>query len=264
MQCVCGSLNLVKSLKLRFFCFLNFIIGLFLLTCVSFSSSADDKTTIELVAGLPKPPFIIEKNKSGIQIDLVREAFRLHGKKVKFVHLPLGRAITGYQRLNVDGVMTLPANYQHPAMKTSSPYVTYQNVAVTLAENEAVIKTVKDLSRLSMVAFQNASRYLGEEFNDVISHTIDYREMPDQAKQVEMLFMRRTEVIVLDESIFKYLISQSNDIRLKKPFKIHYIFNERNYVAGFRDAKLVNMFNDGIAKMKEQGTYQQIIDKYLH
>ena len=251
-------------MKLRLIYYIAWAFIVVSLSTISFVADAEEPMSIELVAGLSKPPFIIEENASGIQIDLIREAFRLHHIEVNFIHMPLGRAVTGYQRLNVDGVMTLPANYQHPAMHVSSPYIKYQNVAITLAENDAVINTIKDLSRLSLVAFQNAKRYLGNEYDDVVSYSLDYREMPDQAKQVEMLFMRRTEAIVLDESIFKYIVSQSDDMRYQKPFKIHYIFEERNYVAGFRDNKLADIFNEAIVQMKSDGSYKQIIDKYLY
>ncbi len=92
---------------------------------------------------------------------------------------------------------------------------------------------------------------------------MDYREIHDQSKQIEMLFLRRTEVIIMDINIFKYFIKHSESSIYNKPFNVHYIFNERPYSAGFRSKEIRDQFDQGIQQMRENGSYQLIIDNYL-
>ena len=130
--------------------------------------------------------------------------------------------------------------------------------------NEFIIDDIKSLSGKSMVAFQNAKKYLGEDFNKIIKYSMDYREVAEQMKQIELLFLHRTEVIILDINIFKYLLKHNTTARVSQPFKVHYIFNERQYSAAFKSEKNRDVFDEGIKTMKEQGTYQIIVDKYLN
>lgn len=224
---------------------------------------AESPTSIEMIAGFVKPPFIIEENGSGMQLDIMRAALASKGYQVNFLHLPLGRSITAYQRLNADGVITLLSDYEHPGMYLSKPYIVYQNVAVSLAENDFKIGSVNDLSGKSVAAFQHAKKFLGKQYRDTVSYSVSYREIAEQKKQIEMLFLRQAEVIILDLNIFKHFIKTSNDRRFNKAFNIHYIFNERNYSAGFRNETIAKDFDAAIAELKANGSYQEILDNYL-
>jgi polar amino acid transport system substrate-binding protein len=221
------------------------------------------RKTIDLLAGLPKPPFIVEENGGGLQLDLVREAFASVNEQVSFTHLPLGRSITGFQSLNADGIITLPSDYQHPSIFISKPYVAYQNVAISLTDSNVNIEKFADLSGKSVIAFQSAKKFLGDDYNASISLSIDYRELADQSQQIEMLFSRRTEVIILDLSIFKYFVKQHTGGKYSQPYNIDYIFDERLYSAGFSSELYRDMFDRGISKIREQGVYQLVLDRYL-
>ena len=231
--------------------------------CQAQTEHQSETKTLEVITGLPKPPFILEDTNSGLQLDLIRAAL-LPDYFVKFISVPLGRNITSYQRMNVDGIATLPIGYQHPNMYISKPYIDYQNVAISLAESDFTIESIDDLSGKSVAAFQNAKKFLGEDFSKKMAYLMDYREIADQMKQISMLYSRNTEVIVLDSRIFKYFIRENaGQTRYKKAINIHYIFDERSYVAGFNTKELCEQFDLGIAKIREQGIYQQILDKYL-
>lgn len=216
-----------------------------------------------IVAGLNKPPYVIEESGEGIQLDLLRSAFKEADFTLSFIHIPFGRGPTGYQQFNADGILTVPPDFSFPAMYISQPYIYYQNIAVSLLENDFSIKEISDLSGKDIIAFQNAKKYLGEEYNSAATSFMNYREVPEQEKQIELLFLHRTDVIILDISIFKRYLKTHADSELTKPFKVHYIFGERPYSAGFRTAEMRDAFDKNIKEMRENGTYQLIIDKYL-
>jgi polar amino acid transport system substrate-binding protein len=237
-----------------------------LLALSSFSLSINvyaEEMPLGLVAGLAKPPFIIEENGQGMQLEIIREAFESMNKEVSFIHVPYGRVITEFKQLNTDGIITLPSDYEHPSLHMSKPYITYQNVAVSLLESNFSINEIQDLSDKSIISFQNARKYLGDEYNLVANYSMDYRERADQTQQIDMLFARRTEVIILDINIFKYLLANRNEGQFNQPFNVHYLFNERLYSAGFKSKEVRDLFDQGIVNIKEQGTYQSLLDKYL-
>lgn len=233
------------------------------LTLAQNSEHAANSEKIEMVDGLIKPPFIVEENGKGMQLDIVRAAFASVNKEVDFIHVPFGRTVTAYQRLNADGIVTVLPDYDHPSLSISIPFITYQNVAVSLLESQLDIDNIQSLSGKSIIAFQNARKFLGEDFNQVISYSLDYREIAEQMQQIDMLFLHRTEVIILDINIFKYFIANNVSGRYAQAFNVHYIFAERQYSAAFKSEKNKNLFNQGIKTIKEQGTYQLIMDRYL-
>jgi polar amino acid transport system substrate-binding protein len=222
------------------------------------------ENSLEFVTGLAKPPFILENQQQGLQLDLIREAFASENIKVNFNSMPLGRNITGFRRMNADGIITLPPSYEHPSLFMSKPYISYENVAISLTENYFNIEKIADLSDKSIIAFQNAKKFLGDEYEAAITYSMDYREAPDQMKQIELLFLRRTEVIILDINIFKYFVKTHREALFNKPFTLHYIFNERPYSVGFKSEALKDTFDKAIQTMKENGSYQLVLDNYLN
>lgn len=237
-------------------------------------------TKVEIISGLPKPPFIMPQtvrepiegpvldNKvhslhQGIQIDIIREALLSQNYLPEFTHVPLARNITNFQKWHVDGVAILPLHFQYPGMFISQPYVSYQNVVVNLKSRNYVINDLDDLSGKSIAAFQKAKEFLGPEYKDIVNYSLGYRELADQNKQIELLFNGSVEVIILDINIFNYFLKTHQSKRHKVDTTVHYIFNERVYSAGFKSEELRNAFNNGVDTLKERGQYQLIIDHYL-
>ena len=134
----------------------------------------------------------------------------------------------------------------------------------TPEDNEIKLDNVADLQGRSVVAFQNAKKFITGDYKSMVPNIIDYRELPEQDKQVQMLFTGRTEVIVLDVNIFKYAVRTSDNPAFKKKYKIHHIFDLRHYAAGFKNKTLKEKFDRGIQLIKDNGTYQNILDKYLN
>lgn len=250
----------------RFFLLVLFLLPLNVVIAnhnVTLASHQEIKHNIEMLAGLPKPPFIVEENGTGLQLDIIREAFLSVNHKVHFTHVPLGRSISGFKRFNADGIATLPIDYQHPSVFVSKPYITYQNVAVSLTDGNLSIKSINELSGKSVIAFQNAKKFLGDDYNASISLSTEYREIADQVQQIEMLFSRRTEVIILDINIFRHFVKTHVGGRYNQSFTVHPIFGEREYAAGFNTKQHRDIFDQGIALIKEQGVYQLVLDRYL-
>lgn len=222
-----------------------------------------ENNSIKIVTGLAKPPFILTSQKDGMQLDVVKEAFLTENIDVAFVPVPLGRNITELRKWDIAGILTIPDDFQYSGLHISKPYMTYQNVAISLVENDIEINNIEDLQGKSIVAFQKAKKFLGDNYNKAVSYSLDYREIAEQDKQISMLFAGRTEVIIADINIFKYKVKSQSDPMFHKTFKIHYIFPERKYSAGFKSKKVKETFDKGVQLLIDNGTYNTILDKYL-
>ena len=247
----------------NFFINIKRILGILLFIVMGNGSYVYAKE-INIIAGLTKSPFIIKENESGLQIELIREILSRQNIDVKFTHTSLLRNLTTYQSLNADGISILAPDFSYPNIYTSLPYISYQNVAVSLTESTLKINDISDLSGKSVVAFEKASKFLGDEYRRVVGYSLDYREVAGNAKQVEMLFMRESEVIVIDRYIFTDVIRFNKDPLFNKTFTIHPIFEPTPYVMGFRSKDIRDKFNLSLQAMQYQGEYQKIIDAYLH
>nr|WP_281253013.1 transporter substrate-binding domain-containing protein [Pseudocolwellia agarivorans] len=199
----------------------------------------------------------------GLQIDIIREALSAQNIMVEFQHMPLSRTILGFQQLNADAISIVPSNYSYQGMYISKPYITYQNVAVSLAERELTIDSIYDLDGLIIAAFQRAGKHLGDEYNLNVASSSQYREIAEQREQVDMLFRGEAEVIILDLNIFIYFCKIHKNTMYQNPFKIHYIFDEKQYSAGFKSEELKDKFDKGVAEIKSNGQYNYILNKYL-
>ncbi|XPF95810.1 substrate-binding periplasmic protein [Colwellia sp. RE-S-Sl-9] len=222
-----------------------------------------ERERVLFLAGLPKPPFITSENGGGLQMDIIRDALSTQNIVPEFQHVQLSRTVLGFQKSNVDAISIVPSNYIYPGMYVSKPYITYQNVAVSLAERELIIEDIDDLAGLTIVAFQRARKHMGDEYNLKVASSYQYREVAEQREQVDMLFTGEAEVIILDLNIFIYFCNSHEKSMYQNSFKVHYIFDEKQYSAGFKSEQLKDKFDKGIDEIKYRGLYDKLMSKYL-
>jgi polar amino acid transport system substrate-binding protein len=230
-------------------------------------SCAQDNNII-LLAGLSKPPFIIVEEDKGIQLEIIQTALAKHNYQISFIYLPMGRQMDVYKKRHIEGLITLSTAENELGLYLSKPYISYQNVVVTLADNNVNITKISDLSGMRVAGFQNAIKFLGKEYAAVFKNSNSYIELADQKSQLTLLFTARVDALIIDINIFKHLLSLikhegSGGNRYGQEFVIHPLFGTIDYVAGFRHEQLQKDFDAGISEIKANGSYQKIIDSYL-
>ena len=248
---------------------MRYIVMLFI--CVIFPSQASSDT-IKLAAGLTLEPYIIESNDSGIEADIVREAFALEGYKVQFDYQPFRRTKVSFKSGSVDGVLTIQDhNPEIQGSFLSDEYIAYHNFAVTLQSRNLKISTITDLEGKTIDAFQQARITLGREFELMAENNPRYHEMANQKNQITKLFMKRNDIIILDRRIFEYYRNQLKElsgtmmknISFEEPVTFHGIFEPSSYRIAFKTEKIRGSFNTGLKKLLESGRYKQIIESYV-
>lgn len=199
---------------------------------------AAEVKTLSVGSPLHSPPFVYEGEGRGIELDIVTSILKKMGYTITWRHLPPKRIRHQVQQHEINiGLRTKPLADDH--LYYSHPYIILQNVAVT-ADTNIRLSAISDLSRYNVVAFQNAKEFLGPEFAKSVSNCSVYLELPNQAKQIETLFRRRSQVIVLDKRIFSYFRDMFYP---KSEVKIFEIFPPSPYSAVFYDKKLRDEFD---------------------
>lgn len=242
-----------------------------LVLIASLVSPLSNAKSLKLAAAMEIPPYVISSDKMGskigLELELVKEAFVLFGYEIEFVLVPLARLAFMLKQDDIDGSLTLSRTFDLPhdvpKIYFSDPYILYKNIAVSLKKNNFIIENIKALEDKKMIAFQNASKYLGNDFKQAAELSPDYRQLAKQNLQVEMLFRERTEVLILDINIFNFykdVNKHRTDYDL--PVMIYSIFPDNYYSVGFKDPKVSNDFDRGIQQLRKSGRYDQILKKY--
>lgn len=223
---------------------------------------------LQLSVGLTVSPYVVTPQNpnekiSGFEVDIVRESLGQKGYEVQFILQPLKRTKLSFKEKKVDGVLTVKKHY--PQVKGaffSHDYITYHNFALTLACNNFKINSVKDLAEKEIIAFQQAKFALGKEFQAMVTENPGYKEIASQKSQIGMFYHKRTEVIIIDDCIFKYYKIKLKNIPTHRAVTFHDIFKPSSYKIAFREKGIRNAFNEGLKELKNSGRYLHIIQSY--
>ncbi|WP_299082726.1 ABC transporter substrate-binding protein [uncultured Paraglaciecola sp.] len=236
---------------------INRIVWLLLL---SFSIQAQQ--TLTIVSSVDKPPYILQKENSGFEIELVQAVIQGMGKSAEIHYENYGRTAKMFEVQGIDAIMTASQKVFTDTSVLTLPYINYQNVAISLAENNLKIEKVADLAGYSMVSFQLADKVLGQAFLKAAMSSPMYAQMGDQSKQPGMLFRKRTDVLVMDKMIFYAMLKQSDWAGQIDKVKIHPIFPVTAYSMAFKDKQNVSLFNAELIKFLASNDYMELRKKY--
>lgn len=223
--------------------------------------NAEDKP-INAAVGWAKPPYVFNDIKKGFEIELVTEIFRSQNMQVTFKFVPHGRIGWLLQFDDVDIGLTINKKVNIGDASLSEEYITYTNVVVTKPDIDHSISNAADLRYLSVIAFQNAHKVLGQEYLAMTAINKQYHENADQVKQVRQFLKGKVDAIVLDINIFKHISKTLTGEDQSKHVKIFPIFSPSHYRVGCKTKALCEEFNQGLKSLVANGTYQLLLDKY--
>lgn len=236
--------------------------------------------TVTLVACQTLPPYIMETDSNsdgynsrsisdsgtsagsgrGMEYDIVREvlARQGHGLVLKFVSFD--EISPGYRKY--DGAMTMDASWELAGFY-SDVVVTYRYCAFSLKEKQIRVDTIRDLSDKRIVAFRNATRYLGWPFYRAVANNPEYREQGKQDLRIKMLYSGRPDVIVSDRLMFSHYMRHKTRIDTSADVVVHEIFEPGDYRVLFTDGFMRDRFNAGLHHLRKTGQYKAIMNAYM-
>ena len=173
------------------------------------------------------------------------------------------RSIEDVEEGKVDGAITINENSGIKNVFYTDSHITYQNVAITLQSRNYQIDKVSGLGAYKVLAFQNAIKYLGDEFAKMAENNDKYKETAKQEKQIPLLFLDRTQALVLDINIFKYFRREEKSVDTSSAVSIHEVFPPSHYKMAFLNKDIRDDFNAGLILLKSSGKYENIISRYI-
>lgn len=200
--------------------------------------------------------------RTGIQIDLVKAALEGSGYTFTAVFQPYNRIILNLSdprgSLDAGEIITL----NQPGIHYSNLLHAFHNYAVTRKSAGLAFKTLEDLKGHSLAAWQGASLQLGPDFyNTLVKDNPVYYECPDQKAQYQMFVQHHVEVLIIDKFIFTWW-DRKNPKR--EPVDFHPLFSSgNNTYLGFRDPKIRDIFDAGLARIRQSGEWDRIFEKYV-
>lgn len=229
--------------------------------CAPFAAVAEK---ISMVIGLALPPYVIADQDTGIELEIVRESLAYRGHELVPVYVPFWRVLSMLEQGLTDAAMTVNEDSGiRDGVFYSQPHITYQNQAISLKSRSFPIFGIEDLAPYSILAFQNARKYLGADFAAMARDNPQYQEIALQAKQVVMLYAGRIDLVVMDKNIFNYYRQQEVRIVTDADVQRFELFPPSHYKVAFVRADWRDDFDAGLKYLHESGHYEAIVNRFI-
>jgi polar amino acid transport system substrate-binding protein len=252
-------INALKALKL--------LLASVLLAVLSSVNATE--LTVAFVTDRAPYCFKINDIDSGIEIDLIRAALKPYGYTVKPIIVPKVRLSLTLKTNEADIAATIQGKDGN-GLFFSDDYIQFHNHAISKKKKNIKVNTLADLDKYTFIIWQGGWKNLGAEFETTYKpdandrFRANYAEAHSQISQARMFWVDRAELVIMDKKIFEHF---------KKLLRSEYNTDEEivfddfskkqtNYPAAFRNQEIRNQFNEGLKKIRSDGSYQSIIDSY--
>lgn len=206
------------------------------------------------------PPFSLSGELTAILPQLISFTFKEMGLKAQFTFLPNRRLVKEFRNHAFDAAFAVPKPYNAFPIYYSNKVIDFQNIVVTLKSQRLTINHIEDLANKRIAAFQNATEFLGYEFNQTIADNPFYTEFNEQRDQITLLMKNRTDAIILEKRTFKHFYKQLNTTgALLDTFTVHPILAKSPRYMAFHSTKMRKQFNDALATIKTTQQYHEIM-----
>ncbi|MCV2358420.1 transporter substrate-binding domain-containing protein [Paucibacter sp. TC2R-5] len=242
----------------------RYLIGFAL--CLSALNCSAGGSSVRIGVTSSIQPFTLPVQDSGLLVDLLRAAFAAESVASSFQYMPPLRLVREFELGRIDIYTSAKPNSGQPGVLSHWPVTTFGNQAITLKAKFPRLDGIEAMTKLRVVTFQNAKRFLGPEFAAMAAANKDYIEVAGHLPTA-MLSLDRADVIVSQPDIFRFWLLHDKARRDKQAvlndFAFHDLFSAGNkYWFAFRSEALRDQFERGIKEIYQNGQAEAIIDRY--
>lgn len=230
--------------------------------------ASGDERELKLSLSLSIPPWVMREKDSGLKLDVLRKALEAVDYTLRPVYVSNARAYKLFEQQQLDAVLSPSRPVLHTGY-LSQPVISFHNVAISLKKKGfSQHISMSFLNDKSVVAFQKAHQFLGPEFGEMAKNNPSYEEISQQSLQLNLLFLREVDFIVMDRSVFGYFWKDAveneyaGDQRFLQDIQIHELFKPSVYHYLFLNKSVRDEFDLGLAKIKEEGVYDKLVSEY--
>jgi polar amino acid transport system substrate-binding protein len=192
----------------------------------------------------------------GIEYQLVSRIFNRAGYQVEYELHSYSRLLKqfGDHKLDCASPVAVPVE----GASYTKAYLPFQDVAISLRDAKLAIETLDDLAGKRIVAYQQAEHVLGADFSAVVAKA-NYIELAERELQLELLFSDRVDVVVGEQRVLHYLAEK---VAPQLTLTTHNLFTEKSYPAACWQTSLVDVFNQGLLQLDQNGELAQLLRQY--
>ena len=208
-------------------------------------------------------PFVFQNDQSkytGIDMELINAIAKDQGFTLEISNPGFDAAVSDVQNGNADGMiagMTV-TDARKATFDFSDPY--YTTNSILAVQESSKVSSYQDLKGKTVgVKNGTASQTFLEENKSKYGYKI--KTFSDGASMYDSLNSGSVAAIMDDEPVIKYAIKQGR--KFKTPIEGTPSGQIAFAVQKDSNPELIEMFNNGLANLKESGEYQKILDKYL-
>jgi polar amino acid transport system substrate-binding protein len=215
--------------------------------------------------GEDRPPYVMERKQTGLEIEIVTRAAALVNMQVVPVFSNSTRAQWMLQHGEIDARSSVRSPVSESRVSYSEPYIEYQDCVFALAGRKLAIHSVADLRKYSVSAFPQAHQLLGPEFSAMARVNPSYAEYDDEKMRTLLLYTGRTDVLVGDRYIFDYFKNRLGDVsraNVSSAVSVYPLWAPVPFQLAFVRASQRDRFNRGLRALHQSGEYAHILKKY--
>ncbi|RHE65756.1 ABC transporter permease subunit [Streptococcus gordonii] len=208
-------------------------------------------------------PFVFQNDSNqytGIDMELIKAIAKDQGFTVEVTNPGFDAAINSVQTGQADGIIAgmSVTDARKKTFDYSDPYYTANSILAV--KDSSNIKSYEELKDKTVgVKTGTASQTFLEENKSKYGYSI--KTFSDAASMYDSLNTGSVAAVMDDEPVVKYAIKQGKN--LKTPIEGTPSGQVAFAVKKGSNPELIEMFNNGLANLKESGKYQEILDKYL-
>jgi len=222
-----------------------------------------------VTSNYPPYSFVEEGVPKGMAIDVLKAAFARMKVELRIEFLPFPRALRMFQHGEVDGLFPCSFKEERVAytMYPKEYLITDSMALFTRADTK--IHFTGDINQLGDYYFgKQRDAFNGQAFTDAVKSGVISKitEAEDQRNVVLMLVAGRFDIAAAPRQVLLYYAKETGNLdnikellpALEKPVPAYLgIFKQSQHSA------LSTRFDQTVAQMRRDGSYQKIIDSYL-
>lgn len=227
-------------------------------------SAFGKKSSIRIVANEWPPYTSSHIDKGGLVIELVTAAMAEEGIQVSFSILPWARAMASVESTNADVIAAWDSAERREKFNYSESFLVNRMVFVKrLNEEDIRWQTLEDLEPYTFVLMRGAVNE--EQFDQATTLKKNY--VTEEETALTMVARGRVDMTVRDQGMVEYLIkTKPEQFAGKLSFVAKELSNSPLHLIVSKQhpkgAEILQRFNRGITKIKANGRYQQLLEKY--
>lgn len=230
------------------------------------STAAGDKSGKEYViatdTAFPPFEFTDKDNKfTGIDVDILEAIAKDQGFKYKLQSLGFDASVAALESSQCDGVIAGMSITPERQKKYDFSEKYYDSYVCVAAKKGGDVKSLDDLKGKKVAAKTGTmGAEAAEDLKGKYGFSITYFD--DSSLMYQDVKTGNTSACFEDQPVMAYGITQGNGLEIIDEEKDNYSTPYGFAVLKGQNADLLKMFNDGLADIQKNGTYDKIVEKY--